>query len=98
MRTFAQSRQLARRGLDAWEKATAELLDVVLRSRVAIEPAGAVVTSLVRVKGVYDTALGACWRVVGLPTRRDHERAMHALTEIESRLLDIEDWLKERAP
>jgi hypothetical protein len=33
---------------------------------------------------------------LGLPTKRDQERTLHALNELESKILDLEERLAER--
>ena len=34
------------------------------------------------------------WSALGLPTKRDQERTLHALNQLESRLMDLEDKLE----
>jgi hypothetical protein len=36
------------------------------------------------------------WGSLGLPTKRDQERALHKLNQLESRLLDLEEKLVEK--
>jgi len=46
-------------------------------------------------KAASEKALAAAWGAAGLATKRDQERALHALNQIQSRLLDLEEELAE---
>ena len=48
-----------------------------------------------RAKAAGDKAVAASWSAMGLPTRRDQERTLHALNMLESKLLDLEDRLED---
>lgn len=82
-----------KQGFDAWEKATAQLLETWLKSPLVLEPAGTLLTSVMKVKTASDKAAAVWWGAMGLPTKRDQERTLHALNELESRLLDLEEKL-----
>jgi len=43
--------------------------------------------------GASVSAVAAWWSSFGLPTRRDQERALHKLNQLESRLYDLEEQL-----
>jgi polyhydroxyalkanoate synthesis regulator phasin len=47
-----------------------------------------------KTKAATDRAISAVWSTVGLPTRRDQERMLHMLNQLESRLYDLEDKLR----
>ena len=47
-------------------------------------------------KASADKAAAAWWGALGLPTKRDQERTLHALNQLQSRLLDHEEKLAER--
>jgi hypothetical protein len=83
-----------KRGFDAWEKATAELAEVWLRSPAVLEPAGAMLTAAMKAKAASDKAAALWWGALGLPTKRDQERTLHRLNELESKLLDLEEQLQ----
>jgi hypothetical protein len=51
-----------------------------------------------KTKAASDKAIAAWWSAWGLPTRRDQERELHKLNQLESRLLDLEEQLQERKP
>jgi hypothetical protein len=84
-----------KKGFDAWEQATASYLEKVLASPAVLTPAGAALTAFMKARAERDKALAQAWAAVGLPTRRDQERTLHALNQIQSRLLDLEDRLAE---
>jgi hypothetical protein len=82
-----------KKGFDAWENATAEYLETVLKSPLVLSPAGRLLTAAMKGKAASEKALAALWGAVGLPTKRDQERTLHALNQLESRLLDLEEKL-----
>jgi hypothetical protein len=85
---------LWKKGFDAWEDTTARLLESWLRSPLLLEPSGAVLSATMRVKAASDQAAAAFWSALGLPTKRDQERTLHALNQLETRLLDLEERLQ----
>ncbi len=82
-----------RQGFDAWERSTSELMEVWLRSPLVLGSAGAVLSSAMKTKVMTDKVSSKWWGSLGLPTKRDQERTLHALNELESRLLDLEERL-----
>jgi hypothetical protein len=90
---------LWKKGFDAWEDATARYAEQVLRSPAVLTPAGSMFTAMMKTKAATDRLTDAWWSACGLPTRRDQERSLHALNQIQSRLADLEEQLAElRAP
>ncbi len=85
-----------KKGFDAWENVTARYLEQVLKNPLVLEPAGAMLTAAMKAKAASDKAVAAFWGAWGLPTKRDQERALHTLNQLESRLLDLEEKLRER--
>jgi hypothetical protein len=81
-------------GFDAWEAATAKYLAEWTKSPLVLAPAGAMLTAAMKIKAAQDRALGDFWGNVGLPTKRDQERALHKLNQLESKLLDLEEKLE----
>jgi hypothetical protein len=79
----------------AWEGSTARLLETWLKSPLVLEPAGAWLSAAMKSKAAGDKALAAAWGALGLATKRDQERALHALNQIQSRLFDLEEELAE---
>lgn len=84
-----------KRGFDAWEASTAQWMEQVLKSPAVLEPAGALLTAAMRAKAAGDRAVADWWGAMGLATRRDQERAMHALNQLQSRLMDLEEALRD---
>ena len=87
--------ELWKKGFDAWEGATASFLEKALASPLVLAPTGAMLTATMRTKAAWDRALSDAWGRAGLASRRDVERALHALNQIESRLLDLEEKLEK---
>lgn len=85
-----------KKGFDAWEASTAQFLEHALRSALVLEPSGAVMTAAMKAKAASDRAVFQWWRAMGLATRRDQERAMHGLNQLQSRLIDLEEQLQDR--
>jgi len=87
-----------KKSFTAWEGATASYLEKVLANPSVLGPAGAMLTMAMKTKAASDKAIAAWWSAWGLPTRRDQERELHKLNQLESRLLDLEEQLQERKP
>jgi hypothetical protein len=85
-----------KQSFDAWEKSTSALLETWLESPLVLEPAGLALTAMMKAKTQSDKLMALWWGSLGLPTKRDQERALHALNELESRLLDLEEKLEDR--
>ncbi|MCA9515976.1 MAG: hypothetical protein KC635_13615 [Myxococcales bacterium] len=82
-----------KKGFDRWEASTAKVLDVVVRSPAFLEPAGAMLSSWMRAKKQADAAWARWWSTFGLPTRREQERLLHAVNQLQSRIMDLEEQL-----
>jgi hypothetical protein len=78
-----------------WEDRTAGRLERVLKEPAVLQPMGTVLTVAMRVKRRGDRAVDRWWAALGLATRRDQERALHALNLIHSRLVDLEESLSD---
>lgn len=83
-----------KKAFDVWENATAKYMEQVLRSPLVLGPSGAMLTMAMKMKATQDKALAGFWGAMGLPTKRDQERTLHALNQLESRLLDLEERLE----
>ena len=81
---------------DAWEDATARYTETWLKSPLVLGPSGALLSAAMRAKVASDRATTAWWSSIGLPTKRDQERTLHVLRELESRLMDLEERLAEK--
>lgn len=80
---------------NAWESTTAKYLEVWLKSPVVLEPAGAWLSAVMKTKAAADKNVATAWGALGLPTKRDQERTLHALNQLQSRLLDLEEKLDD---
>ena len=83
-----------KKGFDAWEKTTSEYVESMMRNPSVLGPAGNLLTVAMKTKAATDKAVAQWWGAIGLPTKRDQERALHKLNVLESRLLDLEDRLE----
>jgi hypothetical protein len=89
---------LWKQGFTAWEQATQQYFDKVLQNPGVLGPAGAMLTLSMKTKAATDRLMTAWWSTIGLSTRRDQERSLHKLNQLESRLYDLEEQLlAERA-
>jgi len=86
-----------KQGFTAWEQATASYMERVMSNPSVLGPAGAMLTATMKAKAAGDRALSAWWAMCGLPTRHDQERSLHKLNQLESRLYDLEEQLRERS-
>jgi hypothetical protein len=60
-----------------------------------LEPTAAMLTAALKWKKQADDAVNATWARMGLPTRREQERMLHLLNQIQSRLIDLEERLED---
>jgi hypothetical protein len=87
---------LYKKYFNAWEGASAQVLETWLKSPLILGPAGMWLTATMKAKAKADDMAATFWGNVGLPTKRDQERALHKLNQLESRLLDLEEKLEGR--
>jgi hypothetical protein len=80
----------------AWEAQTAKLSEEWLKSPLVLEPAGTFLGAAMKTKAASDRAVAAMWGAIGIATKRDQERTLHALHQIQSRLMDLEEQLAAR--
>jgi alkylation response protein AidB-like acyl-CoA dehydrogenase len=79
-----------KKGFDAWEEATAQYLESVLQSPLVLQPAGAALTAAMKWKARQDQFVAETWARAGIPTRRDQERTLYQLQQIQARLMDLQ--------
>ena len=82
-----------KKGFAAWETATATYLEQVMANPSVLGPAGIMLTAAMKTKAATDRAMHGWWAGLGLPTRRDQERSLHKLNQLESRIADLEEQL-----
>jgi hypothetical protein len=87
---------LWKKGFDAWENATAQYAEKLLKSPLVLTPGGAMLSAVMKAKAATDKTATQFWGTLGLPTKRDQERTLHALNQIQSRLLDLEERLADK--
>lgn len=80
-----------KQGFGSWEAATSRYLEKVLANPLMVAPAAALLGGITQSKLRLDNATARIWSAVGLPTRRDQERILHKLNQLESKLLDLEE-------
>ncbi len=88
---------LWKQGFAAWEQATASYMEKVMTNPAVLGPAGSILTAAMKTKAATDNAIAQWWATMGLPTRRDQERALHKLNQLESRLYDLEEQLQTKS-
>jgi hypothetical protein len=84
-----------KKGFDVWEAKTAELMEQMLKNPSVLEPAGAMLSASMKLKTATDKAMATWWAAWGLPTKRDQERTLHTLNQLNSRLIDLEERLAQ---
>ncbi len=89
--------EMWKKGFDAWENETAKFLENVIRSPLVLGPSGALITAVMKAKTAGDKAKVTLLGMAGLATKHDQERVLHALNRLESRLMDLEERLEDRA-
>lgn len=85
---------LFKKNFDVWEDATARYLEAWLRSPLLLAPSGALLSALVKAKHAHDEMKAKLWGDLGLPTKRDQERTLHLLNQLQSRIYDLEEKLE----
>ncbi|MBS2030148.1 MAG: hypothetical protein JST54_19755 [Deltaproteobacteria bacterium] len=83
-----------KKGFDAWENATAQYMEQFLKSESVLTPSGALLTAAMKTKAQMDKAAAQWWGLWGLPTKRDQERLLHTVNQLQSKLLDLEEKLE----
>jgi len=86
-----------KKGFDAWENATAKYVEQWMKSPLVLAPSGKMLGGAMKAKAAYDKAAAQWVGSLGMATKRDQERSLHTLNQLESRLLDLEERLAEVA-
>lgn len=85
-----------KKAFDAWEGSTAKWVEEWMKSPLVLGPAGAMLTAAMKAKKATDDAKTQFWAQWGLPTKRDQERTLHLLNQLQSRIMDLEEKLEAR--
>jgi hypothetical protein len=86
-----------KKAFDAWESSTAKWVEEWMKSPLVLGPGGAMLTAAMKAKKAADDAKAQLWGQFGLPTKRDQERTLHLLNQLQSRLMDLEEKLETRS-
>lgn len=78
-----------------WESMTADYMETVLKNPIVLKPSGKMLSMMMKSKAKADEASNKWWGSLGLPTKRDQERTLHTLNQLQSRLIDLEEELHE---
>ncbi len=84
-----------KKGFYAWEDATAKYTAEWLRSPLVLGPSATMLTILLKAKAAGDQVKEQWWSQMGLPTKRDQERTLHLLNQMQSRIIDLEEKLED---
>ena len=84
-----------KKAFDAWEGATAKWVEEWMKSPLVLGPSGAMLTVAMKAKKAADDVKEQVWAQAGLPTKRDQERALHMLNQLQSRIMDLEEKLEQ---
>jgi hypothetical protein len=87
-----------KKAFDAWEAATAKWVEEWMKSPLVLGPSGAMLTVAMKAKKAADDVKEQVWAQAGLPTKRDQERALHMLNQLQSRIMDLEEKLEQQQP
>lgn len=88
--------EMWKKGFDAWESATANYMEQVLKNPLLLGPSGKLMAEAFKQKAQAEKNTAQAVGMMGFATKRDQERTLHALNQIQSRLSDIEEKLAER--
>lgn len=85
-----------KKGFDQWEATTAKYMEEVIRNPAVLKGSGDMLNQVMKTKAGTEKFMSQWWSMVGLPTRADQERTLHALNQLQSRIMDLEEKLEER--
>ena len=85
-----------KKAFDVWEAATAKWVEEWMKSPLVLGPSGAMLTVVMKAKKAADDVKEQVWAQAGLPTKRDQERALHMLNQLQSRIMDLEEKLEQQ--
>lgn len=84
-----------KRAFYAWENHTAKYLEEMLQNPLVLGPSGKMLGESMKLKAKSNKMMTSFWGAMGLPTKHDQERMMHALNQLQSRLYDLEERLED---
>lgn len=89
--------ELWKKAFYTWENHTAQYLEELLKNPLVLGPSGTMLGNMMKAKAAGDRLMTNAWGSVGLPTKRDQERMLHALNQMQSRIYDLEERLEQLA-
>lgn len=84
-----------KKGFYAWESTTASYVEELLKSPLLLKPSGSMLTGMMKLKAANEKALTTWMGAMGLATKHDQERTLHALNQLQSQLYDLEERLED---
>jgi hypothetical protein len=84
-----------KKSFDQFEDASARYVEQWLKSPLVLGPSGNAFGQVMKAKAAGDRAAAQWWGTIGLPTKRDQERTLHLLNQLQSRLIDLEEQLAD---
>lgn len=84
-----------KRAFYAWENQAAKYMEEVLQNPQMLGPSGTMLGNMMKGKAASDKAMTQFWGAMGLPTKHDQERMLHALNQLQSKIYDLEERLEE---
>lgn len=87
--------ELWKKGFYAWEKHTAEYMETVLKSPAVLTPGGYMLSQMMKGKASTNKAMTGLWGTLGLPTKHDQERMLHAINQLQSHVYDLQEQLED---
>jgi hypothetical protein len=78
-----------------WENQTAKYLEEVMKSPLVLKPGGMLLGSMTKNRAKTNQMMTQMWGNMGLPTKTDQERMLHAINQLQSKIYDLEERLEE---
>ncbi|MBI2389377.1 MAG: hypothetical protein HYV09_07250 [Deltaproteobacteria bacterium] len=82
-----------KKSFDKWEDSTAKYLEHWMKSPLVLGPSGAMLTLVMKARAHAQEQRAKAWGDMGVATKRDQERTLHMLNQLQSRILDLEEKL-----
>ncbi len=77
-----------------WEESTANYVDRMLRNPSLIGPVATILSGAMKGKTATEAWIAMPCSLVGIPSKRDIERAAHKINQLQSRILDLEEEIE----
>lgn len=82
-------------GFDRWETTTADFLDKTLQNSAILSSSGTLIKAVLQAKGAASQVVDAGWNRLGITSRKEQDKALHRINQLESKLLDMEEEIHE---